>query len=132
MNPQRFSVQECGLIFLIAAGLVVTGIVLFVQNIRTSPPLTSEPIDITGVRVLSPTFLDADEIDERIHLNTASAEVLTELPGIGEVLAGRIVVHREEHGPFGSLSELKEISGIGDVLIERIRGLVTLESDGAE
>jgi len=129
VNPHRFSVQERGLIFLVAVGLVVTGVVLFLQNIQTSSPTPSEPIDISGVRVLVPTFLDVDGIDGRINLNTASAEALTELPGIGEVLADRIVAHREEHGPFGSLSELKTINGIGDALVERIRDLVTLEND---
>ena len=132
MTPRRFSVQERGLIFLIAVGLAVAGIVFFFQNIRTPPLAPSEPIDITGIRVLSPTFLDGDEIDERINLNTASAEALTELPGIGEVLAGRIVARREEHGPFQSLGELKEIRGIGDTLVERIRDLVTLEIDEVE
>lgn len=129
MNPRPFSVQERGLIFLVAVGLVVTGVVLFLQNIQTSSPTPSEPINISGVRVLVPTFLDPVEVDEHINLNTASAEALTELPGIGEVLAGRIVAYREEHGPFLSLSELREVNGIGDTLVERIRDLVTLEVD---
>ena len=132
MNLRPFSVQERGLIFLVAIGLVITGVVLFFQNTR-SPSLASPgPIDISGVRVLVPTFLDADEVDARINLNTASAGALTELPGIGEVLAGRIVAYREEHGPFQTLDEVKEISGIGDGLVERIRDLVTLEIDKAE
>jgi competence ComEA-like helix-hairpin-helix protein len=132
VNPRPFSVQERGLILVVAIGLAVTGIVLFVQNIRSTSLALPEAIDITGVRVLVPTFLAPDEVDERINLNTASVEELIELPGIGEVLAGRIVSYREVHGPFLSLSELKEINGIGDVLVERIRDLVTLETDNIE
>ena len=48
-----------------------------------------------------------------LDLNDASAEELTELPGIGRELARRIVAYREEHGPFESVEELMEVSGIG-------------------
>lgn len=49
-----------------------------------------------------------------LDLNAATAEQLEELPGIGPVLAQRITEYRTEHGGFGSVSELDEVSGIGD------------------
>lgn len=61
-----------------------------------------------------------------ISLNTASAEQLDALPGIGPVLAGRIVQWRQEHGRFTVIEELSEVSGIGPALLGRVRDLVTL------
>src|SRR5262249_54737015 len=47
-----------------------------------------------------------------ININTASAATLDTLPGIGPVLAGRIVTYRETHGPFRSVDELAAVDGI--------------------
>jgi competence protein ComEA len=49
----------------------------------------------------------------RINVNTASASELTDLPGVGPVLAERIVAFRNANGPFGELADLGEVSGIG-------------------
>jgi competence protein ComEA len=49
----------------------------------------------------------------RINVNTASATELTALPGVGPVLAERIVAFRNTNGPFGELADLGEVSGIG-------------------
>ena len=62
-----------------------------------------------------------------ININTATAEELDELPGIGPVLAGRIVDYRTEHGPFESEEDLMEVSGIGQATLEELRGEITLE-----
>ena len=61
-----------------------------------------------------------------VNLNTASPEELETLPGIGEVLAGAIVAYRDEHGPFTSVDQLIDVSGIGEVTLEEIRDLVTI------
>ncbi len=63
---------------------------------------------------------------EGINLNTATVDQLVALPGIGEVLAQRIVAYREEHGPFTSAEQLKEVKGIGEKKWEAIRPLVTV------
>ena len=63
---------------------------------------------------------------ELIDLNTATASELTALPGIGEVLAARIVEHRNANGPFVRLDQLMAIQGIGPITYERIRPLVRL------
>ena len=64
---------------------------------------------------------------ELVNLNSASAERLLCLPGIGKVLAGRIVAYREEHGPFASVEELKNVTGIGEGKLAAIRELVFVE-----
>ena len=61
-----------------------------------------------------------------ININTASAEELTSLPGIGDVLAGRIVSYREQYGSFLSTEELMDVTGISEKTYERIREYVTV------
>lgn len=65
-------------------------------------------------------------VSDRVNLNTASADELTTLPGIGPVLAERIVAYRTEHGRIRSITELKNISGIGEVLCEQLAPYVTV------
>lgn len=67
------------------------------------------------------------ETAQLININTATAEELDELPGIGPVLAERIVTYRTEHGPFQTEEELMEVSGIGEATLEDLRGEITLE-----
>jgi competence protein ComEA len=56
-----------------------------------------------------------------VDLNTADAAALESLPGVGPVLAERILQWRADHGRFTSVDELAEVSGIGDKLLARIR-----------
>ena len=56
-----------------------------------------------------------------LNINTAKVHELDTLPGIGEVLAERIVAYREAHGPFASVDELDYVEGIGDGTLEPIR-----------
>ena len=57
----------------------------------------------------------------RVDLNRADAGELDRLPGIGPVLAARIVEHRRRHGPFRSVDELRAVRGVGPRLLERLR-----------
>lgn len=61
-----------------------------------------------------------------VALNTADLAALDSLPGIGPVLAQRILEWRDEHGSFSSVDELGEVSGIGDKVLEQLRPLVTV------
>ena len=61
-----------------------------------------------------------------INVNTATAIELEELPGVGEVIAQAIVDYRTENGPFTSVDQLVDVSGIGDATLESIRELVTV------
>lgn len=60
------------------------------------------------------------------HLNTAEISALDGLPGVGPVLAQRIVDWRTEHGRFTTVDELGEVSGIGEKLLSQIRAKVTV------
>lgn len=62
-----------------------------------------------------------------LDINTAPAEALTGLPGIGEELAARIAAYREEHGPFETVEDLTNVPGIGQGKLAALEGLVTVE-----
>ena len=65
----------------------------------------------------------------RVNINTADAELLTELPGIGPTLAARIVEYREQHGPFPTTAHLMKVEGIGPGIYMELMKLVTAEVD---
>lgn len=62
-----------------------------------------------------------------LNVNTADAASLEELPGIGPALAAAIVEHRRQSGPFTTVDELVEVSGIGPAKLEQIRPLATVD-----
>jgi competence protein ComEA len=63
-----------------------------------------------------------------LQLNRASAGELDALPGIGPVLAHRIVEHRQRYGPFRSVAELRAVRGIGPSLLSRLEGRLAADS----
>ncbi len=64
---------------------------------------------------------------QRININNAPMQELERLPGIGKGLAERIVVHREEYGPFRRTEHLIIVRGISDRRFRALRDLITVE-----
>ncbi|MER7460190.1 ComEA family DNA-binding protein [Micromonospora sp. NPDC126480] len=62
----------------------------------------------------------------RVNLNTATLAQLDALPGVGPVLAQRILAHRDQHGGFRSVGDLRQVDGIGDARYEQLKDLVTV------
>jgi competence protein ComEA len=62
-----------------------------------------------------------------VNVNTATPQQLQLLPGIGEARAGALVALRKQRGGFRSLDELKDVKGIGDAGLERLRPYVRLD-----
>jgi competence protein ComEA len=62
----------------------------------------------------------------RVNLNTATLAQLDALPGVGPVLAQRIIEHRDQRGGFRAVSDLRQVNGIGDARYEELKDLVTV------
>lgn len=61
-----------------------------------------------------------------VNINTADADTLTALPGIGQVLAERIVAYRRQNGSFRAIEEITKVEGIGEKKAEAILELITV------
>jgi len=81
----------------------------------------SQKIMVTDINKTVQSQATAADIEQSINLNTATAEQLEELPGVGETIAKRIIEFREEKGSFSSVDELKEVEGIGEKKFAKIK-----------
>lgn len=70
------------------------------------------------------------EQEEPVYVNTADAEELMRLPGIGPAKAQAILSYRETYGPFSSLEELEKVDGISLRMVESWEGLAFVEEAG--
>jgi competence protein ComEA len=108
-----------------AAGGAIQGALLDAVNLAR--PLTDgEHIQIPGpgdspsVGSVAP----GDSADGLIPINQADVSALEGLPGVGPVLAERIVAHREDHGPFEVIEDLLDVPGIGEAKLASMRDLI--------
>ncbi len=67
------------------------------------------------------------QAQEKIEINSATAEQLQQVPGIGPTLAARIIDFREEHGPFERVEDLLNVQGIGVRTLENMRPYLEVE-----
>ncbi len=87
-----------------------------------------------GRQILVPTRAPAGSAPDdlpsatpaKVNLNTATAEQLDTLAGVGPATAAKILAFREQHGGFGSVEELADVPGIGERRLEALRDLVTV------
>jgi competence protein ComEA len=87
-------------------------------------PVAELPGVTTANPLLTAEAAPAPESGTRLDLNRATHADLEELPGIGKVLAERIIAYRTEHGAFGSVADLRSVSGIGAKLFAQLEPLV--------
>lgn len=85
-----------------------------------APSTVGGAVSTTGDGAVAGTASGASPVD----LNTATAAELDILPGIGPVLADRILGWRAEHGRFAAVDDLLQVSGIGPAVMDRLRDMV--------
>lgn len=90
---------------------------------RVYVPYKGEPIS-TSER--SSTISLSPTVPTLVNINTADADALMSLPGIGEVKAAAIIAYRETYGPFTSIEALLNVKGIGQSTLEGLREHITL------
>ena len=96
------------------------------RNVNTSEvQLSRQPDETTAAESTPPPA--TTEVTGKLCLNTATAQQLESLPGIGPVLAQRIIAFRNANGPFTSLEQLMLVDDIGEKRFADIKDYLTLE-----
>lgn len=91
------------------------------------PTIGEEIATSTANYLQTGTNVAADTVNNSlVNINTADERILTTLPGVGPVIAGNIIAHREANGSFSSVEELRNVPRIGEVTMDRLRNLVTI------
>lgn len=111
--------RKRALVLSLSAVLVFSAAVLLLRF----PWRVWKPVEISAKAVSEETILtggDGEQTalellpDEKLNINTATAEELMKLPGIGAALSQAIVEYREEEGSFSSIEDIMKVSGIGE------------------
>lgn len=120
MGKVKLAKTEIFLLGLTAAFLcLLLGLYFHDQGARADGVVVETAVAVAPEE-LTPDFSPLD-------LNTAPAEELATLPGIGETLAGRIVAYRDTHGAFACVEDLMNVSGIGQGKLDAILDRITVE-----
>ena len=99
---------------------------LFIGRNYNRQPVQIQPLPAVTSAAVPPLAVSTEPTEPAmININTASAEDLQLLPGIGPLLAERIIAYREENGPFEIPGELMNVPGIGEKKLEEIWDYIT-------
>ncbi|WP_283606600.1 ComEA family DNA-binding protein [Faecalispora anaeroviscerum] len=93
--------------------------------VQSKIPLSSTQDDASQPEAYEPEPVERTAL---VNLNTAGAEELETLPGIGPVTAQKIIAYRESVGKFRNTEELMQVDGIGEKTFQKLQDLVTVES----
>lgn len=113
--------------------IIIVLVSLFLVGLATSLTMKYRPVmklemenfDIKSFKEDSlPASLPAEN---KIDINTATAEDLARIDGVGKTIAGRITEYRYRHGSFTSVDDIKNVKGVGVALFEHIKDKITVE-----
>lgn len=111
------------LIFLVAA--FVLGLTISVLRKSRSPvKVTIEKFDAGKYKEKGSELSSSYE---KININTASAEDLEKIKGVGKTIAGRMIEYRYQKGSFATIDDIKSVKGVGTALFEKIKSKITVE-----
>lgn len=105
--------------------------VVFLAGFYLGKNMNHAPIQISGGNTTASGQMHASTgpssgLARKVNINTATQAELMTIPGIGEVLAQRIVDYRAEHGNFASVGDLLNVRGIGEKTLESILEYITV------
>ncbi len=69
------------------------------------------------------------EIEGKVNINTATAEQLEQLPGVGSKIAAEIIKYRTENGNFAAVEDIKKVDGVGDKKYNKMKDYIILEGE---
>jgi competence protein ComEA len=122
----KYSFYEKLVLIILSVLLLIGSVILYVRHSRPYREITVIENGVTEELSIS----QVEELlreKRKININESSAEELTIVPGIGEVLAGRIVEYKENHGSFYSVNDLLNVPGIGEKKLEKIKEYVKFQ-----
>jgi len=139
-GPLSFTVAESKVAVGLAVVVLLFSVLAVYQRLIKPAPqyafrtCVMEPVAHPGLPGPNVGVLPADDQEppppaadpKFLDINTADYADLLRLPGIGPVLAGRIMEYRDRHGPFIAIDSLVNVSGIGPGKLEKIRPLATV------
>lgn len=77
--------------------------------------------------LLAPSLPGTDSGEGRININTATQQEFETLPGIGPAKASTFIQYREDHGPFATIEEIQNISGVGEKTFEKLKEYIYVQ-----
>lgn len=92
-------------------------------TLAVSPQMQTAP---TAAATAAAETVPEETVSFPVNINTADVDTLTALPGIGQVLAERIVAYRRQNGSFRAIEEITKVEGIGEKKAEAILDLITV------
>ncbi|MEA3328899.1 MAG: helix-hairpin-helix domain-containing protein [Candidatus Omnitrophota bacterium] len=119
------------IVFLAASFILGCGLVYFKKTntkfCLLSPAGDQEANSAIICSVRKNAVVRNDILSNGVNLNKAGEEELIQLPGIGCILAKRIIDYRKHHGYFTKLDDIKKVTGIGNRKFERIKEHLALK-----
>ena len=119
MNRMNLTRSEKIVLIMLSALLLAGAVILRIRRSRPYPEITIVKNGIKEQLALKQVESQLKET-RKININTSTIKEITSIPGVGGVLAARIVEYRDAHGAYRHKDDLLNVKGIGEKKLERI------------